>query len=965
MLLGAPMSDLAFAADPVQSVMTLRAATAEDFQDIATDVKLANGLKFVLQNSSYYVMVKEVPETNYVTLNANNAGPGNASVFEIRNYNNKTFELWVDGKQFVMNGTSAASKAEDAKNKVFVAMKSSNATDKADFTTINTYVVGSAGVNVFSVTVKAQTEKAALTADELNANLSGKGFAFQFPSVVVTPDKNPFGNQMIAIDASKFTSLFTGAPTTGLYFVVADEAGAKLAETVNKENVKAATFVTLNPFANFNITSLNTTAGEGYDFTTVKGDKLAASNVKKDGKIAYANAVYTVSEEDMYNASGEYTIKMSNVQLKDNDASPTVSAIYVGAYALTSGGLKSYITTKDDVKDLSLAQTTGNTYAKASNLLKTNDAAIYTLYFMGTRPENPAEAKTSWYGKYLVSEYGTTTGTTFGAATTAAPADVDVNSAAAQWYVTSVGEKGAVSFKNYETGVEFDCKLYVTDEAGVYETRNISGTPAGAELVRLAPVSKTDAFLELTDAQMRQGADLIFTGSAAVTVENVYMGLEKGKIEDAAKIKPTSDSDASIVWKFEKANTFKNKIEYAYLSGNEVKMKEVDTLAVSTYYLVLNKEDKQYGFYNFALDELKSGESKATVWSQYAFKKNVNGTYTIVALQNKLGAEYAYADIARADALCLYVGDVTTSPAFSTTFVGNDAEYSHVNMGFVDLGESLEAKPRHATLNGEEGAISFKDNKGILEGIIAAEGLTFWLDTADSQADLPTFYISKGIAAAEDDSVETKASAPAVLRNFMYYAADSAYFWNEDKANYDTDKNYYLAGTEDVKAIFRPSALVGVDTIKTSVNEETVLVSKAAKKDVCVAGVENFKFYITKAGNGYVISPSANPSMYLYNLNGKLGFTDDETIALVVTLGAGDPTANESVADAVEGVKVVGGNGYVEIQGAAGKNVVVTNILGKVIANTVLTSDNQTINVPAGIVVVAVEGEEAAKAVVK
>ena len=86
---------------------------------------------------------------------------------------------------------------------------------------------------------------------------------------------------------------------------------------------------------------------------------------------------------------------------------------------------------------------------------------------------------------------------------------------------------------------------------------------------------------------------------------------------------------------------------------------------------------------------------------------------------------------------------------------------------------------------------------------------------------------------------------------------------------------------------------------------------------------------------------------------------------MVFTLGDEVPTANESVADAVEGVKVVGGNGYVEIHGAAGKNVVVTNILGKVIANTVLTSDNQTINVPAGIVVVAVEGEETAKAVVK
>ena len=76
------------------------------------------------------------------------------------------------------------------------------------------------------------------------------------------------------------------------------------------------------------------------------------------------------------------------------------------------------------------------------------------------------------------------------------------------------------------------------------------------------------------------------------------------------------------------------------------------------------------------------------------------------------------------------------------------------------------------------------------------------------------------------------------------------------------------------------------------------------------------------------------------------------------------PTDNEEIA-VEEGVSVIAGNGYVEIQGAAGKNVVVTNILGKVIANTVLTSDNQTINVPAGIVVVAVEGEEAAKAVVK
>ena len=66
-----------------------------------------------------------------------------------------------------------------------------------------------------------------------------------------------------------------------------------------------------------------------------------------------------------------------------------------------------------------------------------------------------------------------------------------------------------------------------------------------------------------------------------------------------------------------------------------------------------------------------------------------------------------------------------------------------------------------------------------------------------------------------------------------------------------------------------------------------------------------------------------------------------------------------------EGVSIITGNGTVTVQGAAGKSVVITNILGNVVAETVLTSDNATIAVPAGIVAVAVDGEEAVKAIVK
>ena len=74
-------------------------------------------------------------------------------------------------------------------------------------------------------------------------------------------------------------------------------------------------------------------------------------------------------------------------------------------------------------------------------------------------------------------------------------------------------------------------------------------------------------------------------------------------------------------------------------------------------------------------------------------------------------------------------------------------------------------------------------------------------------------------------------------------------------------------------------------------------------------------------------------------------------------------TSNDEIS--AEGIAIVAGNGTVTIQGAAGKSVVITNILGKVVAETVLTSDNATIAVPAGVVAVAVDGEEAVKAIVK
>ena len=68
-----------------------------------------------------------------------------------------------------------------------------------------------------------------------------------------------------------------------------------------------------------------------------------------------------------------------------------------------------------------------------------------------------------------------------------------------------------------------------------------------------------------------------------------------------------------------------------------------------------------------------------------------------------------------------------------------------------------------------------------------------------------------------------------------------------------------------------------------------------------------------------------------------------------------EATANEEIA--AGSVVVAGTNGAVVVKGAEGKNVIVSTILGKVVANEVVSSDNATIAAPQGVVVVSVDGE--------
>ncbi|WP_288205079.1 DUF6383 domain-containing protein [uncultured Parabacteroides sp.] len=104
---------------------------------------------------------------------------------------------------------------------------------------------------------------------------------------------------------------------------------------------------------------------------------------------------------------------------------------------------------------------------------------------------------------------------------------------------------------------------------------------------------------------------------------------------------------------------------------------------------------------------------------------------------------------------------------------------------------------------------------------------------------------------------------------------------------------------------------------------------------------------------------------YLKTINGVVvvtkGYAKGEEFNLAAEKS--NPTANDEIS--ASAISVVATDGAVIIKGAEGKNVVITNVLGQTIANTVITSSETTISAPAGVVVVAVEGEAAVKAIVK
>ena len=239
--------------------------------------------------------------------------------------------------------------------------------------------------------------------------------------------------------------------------------------------------------------------------------------------------------------------------------------------------------------------------------------------------------------------------------------------------------------------------------------------------------------------------------------------------------------------------------------------------------------------------------------------------------------------------------------------------------------------------------------EGELKAAYEKNDFALYIDTAKIHATQPSYFILSGAKTGEGSELEG---------NFLRVMTDSV----------TTNVESYTSDNGLTRLAFVPAKREATsDSLLVNYKNETLVKADSVDykgKNTGKIAQFQFKIQYTETEGEYIVENAAG---YLATYNDVLcltnGTTDKVQAQLVKLTQISAPTANEGVE--VSEVKVIAGEGQVTIASAAGKKVVISNILGQVVANTVLTSNNAAIAAPQGVVVVAVEGEEAVKAIVK
>ena len=797
---------------------------------------------------------------------------------------------------------------------------------------------------------------------------------------------NPFAGSLRAFQVS---TLSGSGVTDGTYFATSWPASLNGEDAITSlADFKKCTFIAANPQSNYKINDLNIDGGEGFGFINVKGSMLLTTpadvTAMKKGYIKSNNAAFAVEQE--YGNTTDYQLSLTGASFisKDGKSVKTIAGELIiaalndqqGKYVTTvlesNANFDSY--TKTCTIDAANLQT-------VDKLLSTDKASVFNIKFL-SKNAGSQDATKSEYNKYLgvngKTEVFFAQGANF----------VNLDAPENQWIIIDADKDNNIfTFQNRDlVGQTFDVQLVKTDKDNVYTVIDKTTSPVTFNYAWVDKTSKAytvsasadgelaDATIELTAVTVDPTAGFVTdqlndaglvkfvaTSDQKLIVDKLYLG--EG-VAAPTTLEMHKDAASSYLWTIVKSDVtpYESYNDYAYYNAGDKKVEyklNADTVKVSLFCFKLYGVDDTY--LKVTSDKLAvESDIDAADAQQFLIKANKNGTYSLI----EVGATATdYRDVVADENVKTFsVNDADATVDNNTNGASAFYDYEQTYILTIEKEEltpSLKHEPNYVALNASNRGYVAMDSV-LFEGIVApvsslksaytAEELTFRLDTVDTNAIVPAFYIShKG--------------------NFMYNAKDSADYYNDGTASAEGNRNYLLKDSqkEYVKAIFRAATLVASDTLATTVGGKDAAVTVNKTKET-LGGLNNFKFNIvqqTKESEGEYVIKSVNDRKYLFNLNGFLGFTADATKALVVNVEQSEaPVANESI-EAASSVKVIATNGAVIVKGAAGKKVAISNVLGQTVANTVIASDEATIATPAGVVVVTIEGEAAVKAIVK
>ena len=807
----------------------------------------------------------------------------------------------------------------DNKTVVSIIAKDDVEAERTDIVTLEKGTAVSASAINFTVAAPAKIN---MTADLLN-NKYGSPFALTFDKNL---DGNPLaGKELFATDIDGLDGCVTLQDrTTGKYLVVdstswssnlSSEKFWKLTVDAQPKDEAAAadkaTGVTAGTILE------NGRAKELYAFKVV----LDPSDNSKMILYPYATPVY----------KGANDTEKKSKMCYDMEVAANGEMIAFGNFAGTE---KLTIWTKDAAKC---------TFAEVKLPTTLDPEYTYFVKDMNNAKSDEDHSANKNKGKYYVFSF-CENGTVHAGAVTEVPT--------ALWYLTETNNLANMWNTNSTRGGAI---IRVIDDAkAIYSF--------GTDTVQLVKGPKVEDAQEL--AYKKVSKEDLVNGALSFRLksdllENLYVTVKDGKLYVAA-------GELASAYRFKVEEVELDEANSTVAESNGVKVYKynvTDRLGKATLcsknengtdYYLMGEPDVENSVYPVTLSFLSTGvenEYKLVSYSEYT-------------------EEYGYygsAISALAGSGMLYTASWCNTENTTFEFAKKDAPtYATLNIGHVQITSYTEDDNKMIASQKDGFAVLKAEGQSILKSdVYTHDSLTLWLDTAclTFEETMPLYYLSTNAFAEE--GVKT--------RNYLMNTLDSA-----EVKGYA----YEAAGAEAVRAAFIAGSVCGIDSIAIkgdtinamNLNPAAVAFEVAAEYSDEAYKILSVQEYLNPAydeeaaeeqGEEYDVEKYLPRNAYLAHLNNVVYWTTDpEQAEVFKVMTTSTPTSNDKIA-AESAISVIANDGTVTIQGAAGKSVVISNILGKVVAETVLSSDNATIAVPAGIVAVAVEGEAAVKVVVK